>query len=134
MANGDRAKALKMLEDPDALMANETVQAIIAEGAKGSDLEVVEGKYAEPAAATGGGGGGGGGAKETRSGRRDGDNGAGAAGELIWFGLVCVNGLVHVGGGGWRPAKSAVPVCLFSCRRGCDHRQVKEKMYVPIAR
>lgn len=84
MANGNRAKALKMLEDPDALMANETVQAIIAEGAEGSDLEVVEGKYAEPAAAVGGGGGG---VKETRSGRRDGDNGGGAAGELIWFGL-----------------------------------------------
>lgn len=47
MANGDRAKALKMLEDPDALLKNASVQKIIAEGAQASDLEVVEGQYPE---------------------------------------------------------------------------------------
>lgn len=47
MANGDRAKALKMLEDPDTLLKNATVQKIIAEGAQASDLEVVEGQYPE---------------------------------------------------------------------------------------
>lgn len=44
VANGDREKADKMLEDPDALMANEEVQRIIAAGAAESgDIEVVEG-------------------------------------------------------------------------------------------
>ncbi|CBJ48633.1 Sup35, eukaryotic translation termination factor eRF3 [Ectocarpus siliculosus] len=51
VANGDRAKALKMLEDPDALMANPEVNKIIAEGAASGDaaLEVVEGQYPEQA-------------------------------------------------------------------------------------
>ncbi|CAM9200140.1 unnamed protein product [Laminaria digitata] len=47
VANGDRAKALKMLEDPDALFKNASVQKIIAEGAQSSGLEVVEGQYPE---------------------------------------------------------------------------------------
>lgn len=60
VANGDRAKALKMLEDPDALMANPDIKQIIAEGAGESALEVVEGKYPEgdEAAADGAAGGG----------------------------------------------------------------------------
>lgn len=43
VAQGDREKALKMLEDPDALMANPLVVKIIAEGAKASDIEVLDG-------------------------------------------------------------------------------------------
>lgn len=51
MANGDRAQALKMLEDPDALFKNPSVQKIIAEGAQSSDLEVEDGQYPEEAKA-----------------------------------------------------------------------------------
>lgn len=48
VANGDRAKALKMLEDPDALMDNEEIQSIIKESAKDSgDIQVVEGVCTE---------------------------------------------------------------------------------------
>ncbi len=54
VANGDRAKALKMLEDPDALMANPDIKRIIAEGAGESALEVVEGQYPEGEAAADG--------------------------------------------------------------------------------
>ena len=36
-----------MLEDPDALLKNATIQKIIADGAQASDLEVVEGQYLE---------------------------------------------------------------------------------------
>lgn len=47
MAGGDRANALKMLGDPDSLMANETIKRIIAEGVQSSEaeLDVVEGHY-----------------------------------------------------------------------------------------
>lgn len=51
VAGGDRSRALKMLEDPDALMANPEVKRIIAEGAGGTALEVVEGQYPEKEAA-----------------------------------------------------------------------------------
>eukprot|EP00903_Cladosiphon_okamuranus_P018854 g17342.t1 len=51
VAGGDRAKAIKMLEDPDALMANPEINRIIAEGAGETSLEVVEGQYPEEAAA-----------------------------------------------------------------------------------
>ena len=49
MAGGDRAKAWNMLGDPDALLANETIQRIIAEGAQSSDadLDIVDGQYPE---------------------------------------------------------------------------------------
>lgn len=44
VAGGDRTKAINMLQDPDALMANPEVQRIIAEGAdKSGGIEVVEG-------------------------------------------------------------------------------------------
>lgn len=46
VANGDREKAVKMLEDPDALMANPEVQRIIGQGAS-RDIEVVPGVYPE---------------------------------------------------------------------------------------
>lgn len=51
VAGGDRANALKMLGDPDSLMANETIQRVIAEGVKSSEaeLDVVEGHYPEGA-------------------------------------------------------------------------------------
>lgn len=55
VANGDRAKALKMLEDPDALMANGNIQEIIAQGAQTSDLEVLDGQYPEGSPSVDGG-------------------------------------------------------------------------------
>lgn len=36
-----------MLEDPDALMANPEIQKIIAEGAKSSEIEVLDGESAQ---------------------------------------------------------------------------------------
>lgn len=74
VAGGDRAKALKMLEDPDALMANPDIKKIIAEGAATEDaaLEVVEGQYPEATAVSRAGGGKG-------SGRKGGGGGTGAA-------------------------------------------------------
>ncbi|CAM9705017.1 unnamed protein product, partial [Discosporangium mesarthrocarpum] len=42
-ANGDRAKALKMLEDPDSLMADPEVATLISASAGEVDLELIEG-------------------------------------------------------------------------------------------
>lgn len=90
MAGGDRSKALKMLEDPDALMANPEVAKIIAEGVGDTSLEVVEGQCSEgdaPAAAAAAsgaaaaGGGGADGAAKAKGGRRTGSSSAGGAGE-----------------------------------------------------
>lgn len=75
MAGGDRAKAIKMLEDPDALMANPEINRIIAEGAGETSLEVVEGQYPEKAAVGAvGAGGGGAAAKKPVGGRQKGSN------------------------------------------------------------
>ncbi|CAM9354536.1 unnamed protein product [Choristocarpus tenellus] len=46
LANGDRSKALKMLEDPDALLANPDIAKMIADSAGNAGLDVLEG-YAE---------------------------------------------------------------------------------------
>lgn len=56
VAKGNRETAVKMLEDPDALMANPEIQKIIAEGAQGSEIEVLDRASAEEPVEGGGAG------------------------------------------------------------------------------
>ena len=86
VAGGDRTKAVKMLEDPDALMANPEINRIIAAGAEESSLEVVEGQYSEEAAAAAVGAaavGGAAGAEKATGRRRTSNNGAPEKEEVV---------------------------------------------------
>eukprot|EP00752_Nemacystus_decipiens_P012253 g10861.t1 len=88
VAGGDRTEAIKMLEDPDALLANPEINRIIAEGAGETSLEVVEGQYPEEAAtavgaAAAAGAGAPGAEKATEGRRKAGNNGAPSKEEVV---------------------------------------------------
>lgn len=114
MAGGDRTKAVKMLEDPDALMANPEINRIIAAGAGESSLEVVEGQYPEEAAAAVGAAAveGAAGAEKATGRRRTSNNGAPEKEEVVEKEATDEDprehlNLVFIGHGVW--------VCLWVC-------------------